>query len=181
MKYLICVALLCLVTQGVVQATEVSVVYKEGTYYINALFEVTTSPEKLVNVLTDYENITQFHPSVLESEILSANERSTRLRTVVKDCVFIFCKKIIRVENIRQDGFKSLEAEVLPMLSDLRMGQTKWEFIQRGEDTAVSYKSSMQPKFWIPPFIRSHTVTNKLEHRITEIIKTLQTVNFDTY
>ena len=181
MKVLVWAVLLCLFVQGVTQAAEVAAKYKEGVYHLRASFEVATSPEKLVNVLTDYENITQLHPSVLESEIISENDHSTRIRTVVEDCVFLFCKKIIRVENIRLEGFSSLVAEVLPMLSDLRMGQTKWEFIQSDAVTIVNYQSSIQPKFWIPPFVRSYTVTNKLEYRMAEIIETLQTFNFDTY
>ena len=174
-------AWLCLATPGIAQAAEIAAEYKDGVYHVHASFEVVTSPEKLIYVLTDYENITQLHPSVLESEVISVNDRSTRIRTVVKDCAFLFCKKIIRVENIRQDGVDRLVAEVLPMLSDLRMGQTIWEFVRGDGVTVVKYQSTMQPKFWIPPLIRSHAVTNKLEHRMAEIIKTLQMLDFDSY
>lgn len=178
---LLCFLCLCLYGQGVVQAAEVVAEFKEDTYSVQASFEVATSPEKLVGVLTDYENIAHLHPSFLESEIISVNEDSARIRTVVKDCAFLFCKKILRVEQIRQDGFKSLVAEVIPMLSDLRSGQTVWEFTQAGAVTQVKYQSSLQPKFWIPPFVRSHTVTNKLKHRMGEIIQTLQTLDYDAY
>lgn len=181
MKTLLWAALLGLIAQVAVQATEVAAELNEGTYSVQASFEVATSPKKLLAVLTDYENITQLHPSILESEIISENEGSARIRTVVKDCAFLFCKKILRVEQIRQDGSRGLVAEVIPMLSDLRSGQTVWEFTQSDAVTLVKYQSTLQPKFWIPPFIRSHTVTNKLKGRMTEVIQTLQSLDYDAY
>ena len=167
-------------------------------YHLTANFIVETSAEKVVAALTDYENITKLHPAIIESEILEnntggnntagnnagSNQASTskaeihkvKIRTVVKDCALFFCKKITRVENITQRAFDSIDAEVVPFLSDLRSGQTSWKFVRVGNHTEVSYQATMQPKFWIPPVIRSRTVTKKFAKRIAEIVQRLQTI-----
>lgn len=176
MKIFLCAVLLWCSASNLF-AAEITAKYKEGSYYLNATFEVEASADKIIGVLTDYENITRLNPSIVESEILeSPSQERTRIRTVVKDCAIFFCKEIIRVENVTQHGLTSLEAEVLPFLSDLRSGHTQWKFLERGGVTEVTYQSSMQPKFWIPPIIRSHTVTRKIKKRIMETVQRLQSL-----
>jgi len=175
MNKLACVLLLWCNASGALFAAEQFAKYEEGSYYLDAKFTVEASAEEVISLLTDYENIAQLHPSIVESEILdTSKEDRTKIRTVVKDCVIFFCKEVVRVENVSQDGLTSIAAEVVPFLSDLRSGHTDWTFMQQGDVTTVTYQSSMQPKFWIPPFIRSHTVTKKLEKRIMEMVMRIQ-------
>jgi hypothetical protein len=194
MKLLLCAALLWVNAYSVLHAVgssaeEITAEYKEGVYHLTANFIVETSAEKVVAALTDYENITKLHPAIIESEILENNTggnnaastskaeiHKVKIRTIVKDCALFFCKKITRVENITQRAFDSIDAEVVPFLSDLRSGQTSWKFVRVGNHTEVSYQATMQPKFWIPPVIRSRTVTKKFAKRIAEIVQRLQTI-----
>ncbi len=176
MKLILCAAFIWINVCCILHAEEITAEYKQGIYYLNASFIVEASPESVVAALTDYENISQLHPSIIESEILetTSSRISARIRTVVKDCAIFFCKKITRVENITQSGFESLDAEVVPFLSDLRSGHTSWKFVGVDNHTEVTYQATMQPKFWIPPLIRSHTVTKKFKKRISEIVQRLQ-------
>ncbi|MFK7817033.1 MAG: SRPBCC family protein [Gammaproteobacteria bacterium] len=176
MKLILCVALVWINACCILHAEEITAEYKQGVYHLNASFIVEASAEKVVAALTDYENISQLHPTIIESEILetTSSKITARIRTVVKDCAIFFCKKITRVENITQRGFASLDAEVVPFLSDLRSGHTSWKFVSVDNHTEVTYLATMQPKFWIPPLIRSHTVTNKFKKRISEIVQRLQ-------
>jgi len=174
MKKLLCVFLVWC-NASVLLAEEISAEYKEGIYDLNASFEVEASVEEIIGLLTDYENIAQLHPSIIESEILpTISENRSRIRTVVKDCVLLFCKEVVRVENVSQHSDHSIEAEVVPFLSDFRSGHTKWKVTQHGKTATVAYQSMMQPKFWIPPLIRSHTVTKKLKARIMEMAMRIQ-------
>ena len=187
MKLILCAALVWLIVwlnaYSVLHAVgssaeEITAEYKEGVYHLTANFIVETSAEKVVAALTDYENITELHPSIIESEILENNidTNKVRIRTVVKDCALFFCKKITRVENITQHAFESIDAEVVPFLSDLRSGHTSWKFVSDDGYTKVSYQATMEPKFWIPPVVRSRTVTKKFIKRIEEIVQRLQMI-----
>ena len=175
MKTLLCVALLWLHSFCFLQAAEISAQYKKGVYLVNANFIVNARAEDIISVITDFENIAQLNPAIIESEVLEATmQDSTRVRTVLKDCALFFCKKITRVEQVSVEGKQTLEAEVIPFLSDLREGYTKWEFKPSGEQTRVHYHATIQPKFWIPPWIRSRTVTKKIKKRMLQTIIRLQ-------
>lgn len=178
MKFTLCAALIWINACGVLHAEEITAEYIQGVYHLNASFIVEASAEQVVAALTDYENITQLHPTIIESEVLETNSGATsaRIRTVVKDCAIFFCKKITRVENIIQRGLQSIDAEVVPFLSDLRSGHTSWKFVSVGDHTEVKYQATMQPKFWIPPLIRSRTVTKKFRKRISQIVQRLQMI-----
>lgn len=177
MKNVLCVLLIWLSANCLLNAADISAEYKNGTYHLNATFTVEAGAEAVIDVLTDYENIGQLHPTIIESEVLGrSSENSSRIRTIVKDCAVFFCKKITRVENVKQIGLDSLEAEVVPFLSDLRSGHTKWEFLERSEFTEVKYHATMQPKFWIPPIIRSKMVPKKFKKRIAELVQRLQMI-----
>jgi len=177
MKNVLCVLFLWLGANSLLCAEDISAKYIDGTYHLEATFTVEASAETVIDVLTDYENIGQLHKTIIESEVLErSSDDSSRIRTVVKDCAVFFCKKITRVENVKKVGVSSLEAEVVPFLSDLRSGHTHWQFLEHGKVTEVIYQATMQPKFWIPPIIRSKTVTKKFKKRITELVSNLKMI-----
>ena len=97
------------------------------------------------------------------------------MKTVIKDCVLFFCKRITRVEDVSQNENKKLEAFIIPMLSDLRSGYAVWELMQNATGTTVHYEANMQPKFWIPPIVRSYVLTKKFKKRVKQSIELLQT------
>jgi hypothetical protein len=156
-------------------ATEVNVRYENKTYFLSAVFNVEATPARVMEVLTDFENLSDLNPAIIESEIQNSSKPDNlQVKTVVQDCVLFFCKSITRVEDIVQFGNEKLEALVLPLLSDLRFGYAEWVLTQHSSDTIVKYDASMQPKFWIPPVIRSYVLKKKLKRRIFESVKLLQ-------
>ncbi len=175
MKVFAYVSLLWLNAWVFVYAAEVSVRYEDKTYHLSANFEVEATPERVMEVLTDFENIADLNPAIIESELQpSPIKDSIRVRTLVKDCVLFFCKSITRVEDIDQTKNEKLEAFIVPMLSDLRSGTAVWVLSQHPIGTSVQYQASMQPKFWIPPVIRSYVLTKKFKKRVVESVELLQ-------
>lgn len=175
MKYIICVLLFWLNACVISYATEVNVRYEDKTYYLNAEFIVDASQARVMAVLTDFENIADLNPAIIESELQdSIKQKGLRVKTVIKDCILFFCKSITRVEDITKTGNEKLEAFVLPMLSDLRSGYAVWVLTQNPSGTMVKYDANMQPKFWIPPIIRSYLLKKKFKQRVIESVELLQ-------
>ena len=142
---------------------------------MRAEFEVEAAPARVMKVLTDFENIADLNPVIIESALQnSPKEDRLRVRTVIQDCVLFFCKRIVRVEDIVQFENEKLEAFVLPFLSDLRSGYAMWKFTKHPSGTTVTYEARMQPKFWIPPIIRSYVLTKKFKKRVIESVELLQ-------
>ena len=176
MKTTYYIALLYLVLFTSLSAAEVDVRYEKKTYYLNAEFQVEASPDRVMQILTNFRDIAELNPAIIESELLkSPNKEISRVRSVVKDCVVFFCRKITRVEDIQQQGNVKLESFIVPEHSDLHSGYTIWELSENDTgSTNVKYMSDMQPKFWIPPMLRSSVVTQKFEQRVSESVQLLQ-------
>ena len=169
--------LLMVVVIHVSQAAEVNVRYEKRTYYFAAVFNVEASPTRVMEVLTDYENITDLNAAIHTSELLEAPDKNVaRIRTILHDCVLFFCRNITRVEDVIQDGNRKLEAFLIPMLSDLQYGYAAWKLTKNVSGTTVHYDAEIKPKFWIPPIIRSIVLTNKFKTRVTESVEKLQTI-----
>ncbi len=158
-----------------VHAAEADVRYKDHTYYLQASFEVEATPQRIMQIFTDFDNIQELNPAITESSIESTTgEHQWRVRTVVSDCILFFCKDITRVEDTTQYGDTKLESEIIPLLSDLKSGTSVWELKEQGSTTVVDFNANMQPKFWIPPIIRSYVLTKKFKQRVEESIVLLQ-------
>lgn len=177
MKVASCALLVWLSAVAIVHTAEVGVRYYKGTYYLNAEFDVDASPARVMEVLTDYENIAELNPAITVSELLeSPDNTNTRIRTVVHDCILFFCKNITRIEDVQQKGNEKLEAFLIPMLSDLRSGYAVWMLTETPFGTTVKYDAELQPKFWVPPIIRSYVLARKFRKRVVETVERLQVV-----
>lgn len=169
------VLLVCLSVCSYCYAGEIGVTYADHTYHLHAVFDVDASSEQVMKVLTDFDQISELNPAIIESETQdSPSGEGIRVKTVIKDCVLFFCKRITRVEDVSQNENKKLEAFIIPMLSDLRSGYAVWELMQNATGTTVHYEASMQPKFWIPPIVRSYVLTKKFKKRVKQSIELLQ-------
>ena len=158
-----------------INAAEVNVRYEDKTYFLSAVFNVDATPARVMEVLTDFENISDLNPAIIESELQASSKAdSLRVKTVVRDCILFFCKSITRVEDISQFENTKLETFVLPLLSDLRSGYTVWVLTQNLSGTMVRYDASMQPKFWVPPIIRTHVLKKNFKRRVIESVELVQ-------
>ncbi len=177
MKLSSCTLLVWLRVVAIVHAAEVGVRYDKGTYFLTAEFDVGASPARVMEILTDYENIADLNSAIKISELLETPDSSKiRIRTVVHDCILFFCRDIVRVEDVLQYENEKLEAVLIPMLSDLRSGYAVWILAQNPFGTTVKYDAQIQPKFWVPPIIRSYVLTKKFKKRVQETVERLQVV-----
>ena len=157
-------------------AAEVDVRYDKKTYYLSAEFQVKASPARVMQVLTNFKDIAGLNPAIIESELLeSPGDEILRVRSVVKDCVIFFCRKITRVEDVQRQGNEKLETFIIAEQSDLRSGYSVWVLSENRMGTNVMYTANMQPKFWVPPMIHTQVLTKKFQQRVAESVQLIQT------
>jgi len=155
-------------------AVEVDVQYHKKTYYLNAEFQVQATPARVMQILTDFKDIAALNPIMLESELLTSTNEISRVRSVVKDCIVGFCRKITLVEDIQQMGNQRLESNIVPEYSDLHSGNTVWTLRENDAGTTIQYASDIRPKFWIPSLMRSTIAAEKFKKRVTQSMENLQ-------
>jgi hypothetical protein len=146
------------------QVLNISAGDKHGVYHL-ALAMIVDAPFADVHyVITDYVHIYRIDPSIVESEILSKPDASvTRVKTLVNDCVFSFCRGILRVEDVRKVGDDDIYTVIVPQLSNVRSGSSHWQILPLGTKTRINYKLTLDPGFFVPPLIGSYIVEKKLQ------------------
>lgn len=137
-----------------------------GTYNFNMQFVARAPAQRVLAIITDYNNLTQLSPLIKKSRVLSRNAGVTRVELITEGCMLFFCKKIIRVEAASVLDDLSVETEFVPELSDFKSGHTRWTFESQGQNTMVNYQASMVPDFWLPPFVGPYMLKKQLHSQL---------------
>ena len=140
---------------------------EDGIYYIKASIVLYAPAEYVFNVLTDYVHIYRLNPSIVESEILaSPDDNVSRIRTKVVGCVISYCEEIERVEDVRTLSPGTIQAVIVPELSQFKSGITLWQIRSIGENAMLTYNAEMEPDFFIPPIIGNAIVKARLRDEL---------------
>ena len=63
-------------------------------------FNSTDNPRKIFDLLTDFENIYRFNPSLVSAEILSENINRVEVKSTFRNCILCICREMIMYESI---------------------------------------------------------------------------------
>ena len=130
-------------------ADKVTVFEKDGVYYINASAEIAASAQHVRNVITDYVHIYRLSDSIIESRIISPKDSNkVHVETLVQCCIPMFCKDVLRVEEVSEPESGIIQTKIIPEKSDFRSGVAKWKVEARGNITHLTYEASLEPDFF---------------------------------
>ena len=140
---------------------------KGNNYHFNMQFVALASAQRVYAIITDYERLTELNPLIKQSRVLPRDvEGITRVELVTKGCMLMFCKTIIRVEDVQVKPDLTIETQFVTELSDFKSGHTRWTFMPEGEQTIVNYQASMVPDFWLPPFVGPYMLKKQLRSQL---------------
>lgn len=173
---LLTIGLLGVVAAAADVIPEQVVVDRDGrAYHLSMTVELNAPPERVRAVLTDFEHLHRVNPSIVASEVLpSPAPDVTRVRTHVKSCVWFFCRKLDLVEDLRTGPEGDISARIVAELSDMKAGSAHWTIDGAGDVTRVTYRSTMEPGFWVPPLVRSRAVKKSLRKNLLATAENLE-------
>lgn len=149
------------------ELVDITLSQEQGMYQLKLEIILDASPEYVHDVVTDYVHVYRLNPSIVDSEILhTADSSVVRVRTLVNDCILIFCKEIHRVEEVRELDTGTIFALVIPELSNVKSGVTIWQIQPMEERTRINYLLSIEPGFFVPPLVGTHIVKQKLKKEV---------------
>ena len=146
-----------------------------GVYHV-ALEMILDAPYDDVHaVITDYTHIYRIDPAIVESGTLDAPDPSvTRVRTMINDCVFLVCRDILRVEDVREVGDNDIYTVIVPELSNVRSGATHWHMDPVGNKTRISYGMTLEPGMFVPPVVGRYLVEKRIMEKTMDCFNNIE-------
>ena len=106
-------------------------------------------------VLRDYERYPELDARILRARVLERPAANVAvLETTLRACFGPFCRNVNRIERV-EESRHALTAITDATRSDVKFGETHTQLstCRRAAARACSYRTSITPGFWIPPFV----------------------------
>jgi hypothetical protein len=161
---------------GTTAETGPVVVERRGAAY-TASFDalIDAPPRRVYEVLTDFSGLRALNPDIVAvSAKVAADGRGERVRTVLQSCIWLFCRKVVQVEDVVEPDARTILSRIVPGQGDFKSGWTTWHLSAQGVSTHLHYEASRVPNFWIPPLIGSWAVATALREQLEASIPVIE-------
>jgi polyketide cyclase/dehydrase/lipid transport protein len=137
---------------------------------------VVDAPEHLVfEVLSDYARFGRMNPAIVSMSVAAAPDgRGARVRSVLKSCVWFFCRKVVTVEDVTEPDMRTIVARIVPGEGDFESGSSLWRLTAEGDRTRLHYESTRVASFWIPPVIGPWVIKRTLREQLEFSLRALE-------
>jgi hypothetical protein len=156
-------------TSNAGQVESLTITEIDGVFEVQIVALFDAPAEYVYKVITDYKHIYHINPSIIETQILPPpRDDIARVRNRLERCIAVFCIEMDLVEDIAEVNKWHLVVTAVPELSSFKSGRTMWHVRSFGDGRSrVQYRSSLEPKFFIPPLIGGAIVKSILQDEIT--------------
>ena len=166
----LCVSLLlfsCALSAGEILDSKVT---HDGVVYRLSITARVDAPLAVVyQAITDFTNLSAINPAIEESQVLASGDpRRQRVRSVIRVCILVFCKRVEQVQDVTLVDSRTLVATMVPGAGDFRGGLARWELTPDGDGTVLHFTEVFEPDFWVPPVIGPWLIEKKLVNEVAE-------------
>ncbi len=149
-------------------------VYADKHYEYQMVAVLDAPVDRVQAVLRDYERYSQLDRRILEARVTGRlADDVAMLETVLRVCFGPFCRDVKRLERVAELPL-GLEARADPARSDVKFGETKVSLSALEDRTRVSYRTSIVPDFWVPPFPGRRWMLRTLEESTNNIFRSVE-------
>lgn len=150
-------------------------VNRDGRSIVSEADFVIDAPRKaVIEAFSTFAELEKLNPAILESHSEPADDGKQLVTTRLRDCVAMFCRTVTLVERVEVTADGTIRADIAPDRGDFKSGHTVWTFIAAGEQTKVSYRSTVEPDFWLPPLLGPRAMRRALKRQITASAENLE-------
>ena len=136
---------------------------------------VDAPAQQVYKVLSDYSRLGKLNPVITAISVESApNGRGERVRSVIRSCVWIFCRDLVQVEDVTESTPNLIEAQIVPGAGDFASGWCFWRITSDGARTRLRYEAARVADFWIPPLIGPWAIERTLREHLQSSIEALE-------
>jgi hypothetical protein len=157
----------CMLQAGEIQNSSVT---RDGDVYSLSISARVLAPLAMVyQSITDFSNLAAINPSIEESQVLaSQGVDRLRVRSVIKVCILVFCKRVKQVQDVTLVDSHTVVAVMVPGAGDFRAGSARWVLTAVGAATDLHFAEVFEPDFWVPPVIGPWLIEKELVREVAE-------------
>jgi len=146
---------------------ESSVIHDGAVYRLSITARLEAPLAVVYQSITDFSNLAAINPSIEESQVLeSQGSGRQRVRSVVRVCILVFCKRVVQVQDVTLVNYRTVVATMVPGAGDFRAGLARWELTAVGTATDLHFTETFEPGFWVPPIIGPWLIEKKLVREV---------------
>ncbi len=125
----------------------------DGVTGVSGKIYIAAPPEKVWEVLTDYNNHKNFIPKLTDSGLISDNGVEQVMFQRGTTSIFLFRKSVYIQVRIRGEYLRHLDFQKIT--GDFKVYKGRWmlEAYPKGHGTFLSYESEVKPDFFAPSFV----------------------------
>jgi len=144
--------------------------------YRIAFDAVVDAPARQVYaVLSDYAAFVRMNPAIVHMSVEPAPAGSgERVRSVIRSCIWFFCKKVVSVEDVTEPDPQTIVMHIVPGRGDFERGSSLWRVTGEGARTRLHYEATRVASFWIPPLIGPWAIKRTLEEQLQVSMNALE-------
>ena len=166
----------------IITATEIDsidVTVNRGVYRIDMTFELVLSVPETVALLTNFDYPDPLNPEVTGRQVISISGDITRVRTEFQTCSLFVCKPTVLVQDVSStEGY--VVAKVVPDGSSFKSGTLEWHIVRSDNGgSVVKLGGTMEPGFFVLPFIGTLIAKNRLKKQLAETAMRLEHATSD--
>lgn len=165
------------IAQGA-QMQHIAVSHEDGRYHLDLRMQLDVSADEAWRIFRNFDDLPKLNPIVTLARWWPAGgDKHVFLKTVMHGCILIFCRDVKQLQDVhlypqKHGGY--MDTTVVPAQSDFSYGVYHWSFLpcaKLEDKTCVVFTTSVQPKFWIPPWIGGWLVERQMRNEAEVIAR----------
>ncbi|MBU3981814.1 MAG: SRPBCC family protein [Desulfobacteraceae bacterium] len=138
---------------------------------------IGSQPEKVWTVLTDYDNLKNFIPNIIESGLLKDKGDEKIIVQTGRTEIFLFKKTSHIKLKVKEEYSKHIYFEQVG--GDFKVYKGEWilEYYQEAQGTFLTFKSEVKPDFFAPLFITRYVQKRDLPIILEAIKRRVESSN----
>jgi carbon monoxide dehydrogenase subunit G len=171
-------ALLAVLGAGVgvaAQIDAITVTHRDDGFKIAFDAVVDAPAQQVYAVLADYARLGKLNPVITAISVdVGPSGRGERVRSVIKACIWFFCRQIVQVEDVTEPDAGTIVAHIVPGAGDFESGSCFWRVTDEGPRTRLHYEAARVAAFWIPPVIGPWAIRRTMREQLESSIVVLE-------
>ncbi|MGR3301170.1 MAG: SRPBCC family protein [Candidatus Scalindua sp.] len=134
-------------------------------------------PEKVWTVLTDYDNLNNFIPFMIESRLLKDKGDEKIIVQAGRTGIFLFKRTSHIKLKVKEEYFNHIYFEQIS--GDFKVYKGEWilEYYQEAQGTFLTFKGEVKPDFFAPLFITRYVQKRDLPITLEAIKRRVESSN----